>query len=79
MTYTYITCSADHRGVTTITLDRPDKHNAFNEDFIAELSNVLDEIRRDDNCRLMVFAFHRQKFLRRRGPGLDETHGRLHA
>ncbi len=54
MTYTYITCSADHQGVTTITLNRPDKHNAFNEDFIAELSNVLDEIRRDDNCRLMV-------------------------
>ena len=54
MTYTYITCSADHRGVTTVTLNRPDKHNAFNEDFIAELGNVLDEIRRDDNCRLMV-------------------------
>ena len=62
MTYTYITCSADHRGVTTITLNRPDKHNAFNEDFIAELSNVLDDIRRDDNCRLMVLRSNGKNF-----------------
>ena len=62
MTYTYITCSADHQGVTTVTLNRPDKHNAFNEDFIAELSNVLDEIRRDDNCRLMVLRSSGKNF-----------------
>ncbi len=54
MTYTYITCSTDKRGVTTVTLNRPDKHNAFNEDFISELSSVLDEIRTDRDCKLMV-------------------------
>ena len=54
MTYTYITCSTDKRAVTTVTLNRPDKHNAFNEDFIAELSNVLDEIHADRDCKLMV-------------------------
>ena len=62
MTYTYITFSTDNRGVATITLNRPDKHNAFNEDFIAELSNALDEIRRDDNCRLMVLRSRGKNF-----------------
>lgn len=62
MTYTYITCSADHRGVTTITLNRPDKHNAFNEDFIAELGNVLDDIRRDRDCKLMILRSNGKNF-----------------
>ena len=34
----------------------------LNEDFIAELSNVLDEIRRDDNCRLMVLRSSGKNF-----------------
>ncbi len=62
MTYTYIKRSTDPRGVTTITLDRPDKHNAFNEDFIAELSNALDEIRRDRDCRLLVLRANGKNF-----------------
>ena len=62
MTYTYITYDTDHRGVTTITLNRPDKHNAFNEDFIAELSNVLDDIRRDQGCKLMILRSNGKNF-----------------
>ena len=62
MTYTYITCNTDHRGVTTITLNRPDKHNAFNEDFIAELSGALDDIRQDDQCRLVVLRSNGKNF-----------------
>ena len=54
MTYTYITCNTDNRGVATITLNRPDKHNAFNEDFIAELSGTLDEIGKDRDSKVMV-------------------------
>ncbi len=62
MTYTYITCDTDPRGVTTITLNRPDKHNAFNEDFIAELSKTLDEIRGNRDCRLMVLRSNGNNF-----------------
>ena len=62
MSYTYITCSTDQRDVTTVTLNRPDKHNAFNEDFIAELSDVLDDIRKDDRCRLMVLRSNGRNF-----------------
>ena len=62
MTYIYITFSTDNRGVVTITLNRPDKHNAFNEDFIAELSNVLDDIRRDQDCKLMILRSNGKNF-----------------
>ena len=62
ITFTYITCNTDHRGVTTITLNRPDKHNAFNEDFIAELSGALDEISKDSGSKVMVLRSNGKNF-----------------
>ena len=62
MSYTYITYTTDARNTATITLNRPDKHNAFNEDFIAELSAALDDIRNDDQCRLMVLRSSGRNF-----------------
>ena len=62
MSYTYITCTTDARNTATITLNRPDKHNAFDEDFIAELSAALDDIRNDDQCRLMVLRSSGRNF-----------------
>ena len=62
MPYTFITYKTDHRNIATVTLDRPDKHNAFNEDFIAELSNVLDDIRRDRDCKLMILRANGKNF-----------------
>ena len=62
MTYTYVTNNTDERGVTTITLNRPDKHNAFNEDFIAELSQALDDVRKDEDCKAMVLRANGKNF-----------------
>ena len=62
MSYTYITYTTDARNTATITLNRPDKHNAFNEDFIAELSTALDDIRKDDQCRLMILRSSGRNF-----------------
>lgn len=62
MTYTYVTSNTDERGVTTITLNRPDKHNAFNEDFIAELSQALDDVRKDEDCKAMVLRANGKNF-----------------
>ena len=62
MSYTYITCTTDARNTATITLNRPDKHNAFNEDFIAELSAALDDIRNDNQCRLMILRSSGRNF-----------------
>ncbi|OGT81852.1 MAG: hypothetical protein A3H91_08645 [Gammaproteobacteria bacterium RIFCSPLOWO2_02_FULL_61_13] len=44
----------DTRGVATLTLNRPDKHNAFDEHLIAELSGQLADISRDDSIRLLL-------------------------
>lgn len=32
----------DDRGVATVTFDRPEKHNAMNDDFIADFHDVMD-------------------------------------
>ena len=35
----------DPRGAATITLNRPDVHNAFNEDMMLGLTQTLEELR----------------------------------
>ena len=62
MSYTYITCTTDDRNTATVTLNRPDKHNAFNEDYIAELSKVLDGISNNDNLKIMVLRSNGKNF-----------------
>lgn len=51
-----ITTSLDDRGVATVTLNRPEKHNAFDDTTIAELKTAFDEIAQDDQARIMVLA-----------------------
>ncbi|GAB3469894.1 enoyl-CoA hydratase/isomerase family protein [Massilia terrae] len=42
--------------VATVTLDRPDLRNAFNETSIAELAQAFDELGLDDEVRAIVLA-----------------------
>lgn len=42
--------------VATVTLNRPDVRNAFNEETIAELALAFDELGRNDNVRAIVLA-----------------------
>ena len=46
-----ILTDTDPRGVTTLTLDNPDKHNAFDDVLIGTLTDKLEEIGRDPACR----------------------------
>lgn len=46
----------DDRGVATVTLNRPDKHNAINSEMIAELTRVADKLSADDTIRVVVLA-----------------------
>jgi len=41
-------------GVATLWLDRPDKHNAFNAEMIAELAAILSELAEDPTLRLLL-------------------------
>ena len=43
-------------GILTITLNRPDKLNAFTGQMLSELLDALDEADRDDNVRAIVFT-----------------------
>ncbi|MGV7208331.1 enoyl-CoA hydratase/isomerase family protein [Oxalobacteraceae bacterium A2-2] len=42
--------------VATVTLNRPQVRNAFNEEAIAELAQAFDELGRDDSLRAIILA-----------------------
>jgi len=61
MTYeTLLVTVADK--VATVTLNRPDLRNAFNEEAIAELARVFDELGRNDAVRAIVLAANGPSF-----------------
>jgi methylglutaconyl-CoA hydratase len=52
----------DNRGVATVTLNRPDIHNAFDDQLIAELTTIFQQIGQDDNVRVMILASKGKSF-----------------
>lgn len=53
---------ADDGGVTTVTLSRPDSHNALNADLIEELTRCFEEISDDESVRVVVLAGEGRSF-----------------
>ena len=51
-----ITVTTDERGVATLTLNRPEKHNAMNGTLIAEVRQAADTLAADDSVRIVVFT-----------------------
>jgi methylglutaconyl-CoA hydratase len=47
--------TTDHQGVACITLNRPEVHNAFNAELIAELSAAFDQIA-SDGTRVLILT-----------------------
>lgn len=56
MSETTVTTDIDPRGVATVRLDRPQKHNAFDDGVIAELRAAFDAIAGNDKVRVVVLA-----------------------
>lgn len=46
----------DHRGVATLTLNRPDKRNAFDAETIGALHASIDRMEQDDGVRVVVLT-----------------------
>ena len=46
----------DQRGVATVTLNRPDKHNAFNEALVADLGEAFGHLARNPFVRVVVLT-----------------------
>lgn len=51
-----VACSVDARGVATVTLDRAEKHNAFDDALIAALTEALIKLDRDPAVRVVVLT-----------------------
>jgi len=46
----------DARGVTTLTLNRPEAFNALSEDLLSDLQDTLDDLAQDKKLRVVVIA-----------------------
>ena len=55
-TYETILVETDARGVATVTLNRPDKHNALNGTLIAELYDAAEKLAADDSVRIVILT-----------------------
>lgn len=52
----------DGRGVLSITLNRPDLHNAFNDELIASLTEAIEKASENDSVRLIVLTGQGRSF-----------------
>ena len=52
----------DHRGVATLTLNRPERNNAFDDSLIELLIETLDLIERDDSVRILLLRARGKHF-----------------
>ncbi|MBR45435.1 MAG: enoyl-CoA hydratase [Rhodospirillaceae bacterium] len=52
----HVLVTVDAKGVATITLNRPEKHNAFDDAVIAHLTRELRTLGDDENVRVVVLA-----------------------
>jgi methylglutaconyl-CoA hydratase len=57
-----IQTSIDARGVATLTMNRPEVHNAFDDHLIAELTAKLRELDREHAIRVVVLAANGKSF-----------------
>jgi methylglutaconyl-CoA hydratase len=62
MNQVYTQVSIDARGVATLTLNRPDVHNAFDDAMIAELIAVLRDLANNDKVRVLVLTSNGKNF-----------------
>lgn len=52
----------DERGVATVTLNRAEKHNAFDDQLIAQLSTIFDQLGSDAAVRVVILAAEGRSF-----------------
>lgn len=62
MSETTVATTIDARGVATISMNRPDKHNAFDDGVIAELRSAFDTVAANDAVRVVVLAAEGKSF-----------------
>ncbi len=56
MTENTVTTAISEQGVAKVTLNRPDKHNAFDDTIIADLRQTFDDLANREEVRVVVLA-----------------------
>jgi methylglutaconyl-CoA hydratase len=62
MTDNTVILEIDDRGVATVTLNSPEKHNAFDEKIIAKLTSVFEQVDNNDDVKIMVLCSEDKNF-----------------
>ncbi|MDX2480318.1 MAG: enoyl-CoA hydratase/isomerase family protein [Desulfuromusa sp.] len=62
MTKQKVSSQIDKRGVATVTLNNPEKHNAFDDAIIAELTAAFEHIANNKAVRVMILAAKGKSF-----------------
>lgn len=62
MTDKNITLAIDPRGVATVTLNNIEKHNAFDDKMISELTHIFEQVANNDTVRIMVLGANGKHF-----------------
>lgn len=62
MPYNTIDLSQDARGIATLTLARPKKHNAMNAEMMAEITDATINLAGDDTVRAVILAGQGKSF-----------------
>ena len=62
MSTEFVSTDIDDRGVATVTLDNPDKHNAFDDTIISQLTAAFSAVDADQHARVMVLASNGRNF-----------------
>lgn len=52
----------DQRGVATVTMNNPDKHNAFDDDIIHQLTEAFNSVANNEQVKIVVLASHGKSF-----------------
>lgn len=82
--------SVDRRGVATVTLNRPEVNNAYNDQLLAGLHAAMDALRDEDGLRMVVIRGNGRHFqagadlawisgVAKQGPAENEAASRLTA
>jgi len=62
MPYSTISLTTDANAITTLTLNRPDKHNALSAEMIAEITDATKKLARDTSTRVVILAGNGKSF-----------------
>lgn len=62
MSYNTIDLSADTRGIATLTLARPEKHNAMNSEMMVEITAATQTLAADNTVRAVILAAQGKSF-----------------